>query len=94
MLAAKCLFAFLVFPLLLLVAGCQPSWRSQSPTGSILYNKTDHSRFGKVVGYEEVHDFHNGTNPEAAVLIEQDSDHTTVWGSCATCAATFDLKAQ
>lgn len=84
--------AVLVVPLVLILTGCQPSWRSQFPKDSLLYNREDHSRFGKVVGYEEAHDFHNGAGVEPAILIEQEGDHTTVWGSCATCASTFDVK--
>ena len=76
----------------LVLGGCQPPWRSQFPNGAELSSRMDHQRFGKVVGYEASHDFHNGTAPEPAILIEQDSDHTSVWGSCATCAATFDVK--
>lgn len=82
----------LLLPTFLILAGCEPAWRSKFPKGTQLYDRTDHHLFGAVVGYDEHHDFHNGTTPEAAILIEQDGDHTTTWGSCATCAVTFDVK--
>ena len=94
MIAATRLVVSLLLPLALMLGGCQPSWRSQFPRDSVLYDRSDHHLFGKVVGYEDKHDFHNGTGPQAAILIDQESDHTTVWGSCVTCAATFDVKAQ
>ncbi len=94
MFAATRVIASLILPLALILAGCQPSWRTQFPKGSVLYDRTDHHRFGKIVGFEETHDFQNNTPPESAILIEQDSDHTIIWGACATCAATFDVKAQ
>ncbi len=84
--------AALFLPLLMILGGCEPAWRSQFPKGSLLYDRADHHLFGKVVSYEESHDFHNGTHPEAAILIDQESDHTTIWGSCATCAVSFDVK--
>ena len=83
---------FLLAPLLLIFSGCEPPWQSQFPKNSQLYDRTDHHRFGKVVGYDSAHDFHNGTAPEPAILIEKDEDHTTVWGACATCASSFDVK--
>ena len=43
---------------------------SRFPNGTKLYDRTDHKYFGKVVGYEERHDFHNGTAPAPAILIE------------------------
>ena len=92
MLALTRLAAALILPLLMILGGCEPAWRTQFPKGSTLYDRTDHHLFGKVVGYEESHDFHNGTQAEPAILIEQESDHVTVWGSCATCAASFDIK--
>ena len=85
-------YAFSVL-LPLILGGCQPAWRSQFPDGTQLFDRTDHHRFGKVVRYEASHDFHNGTAPEAAILVEQDVDHTAVWGACATCAVAFDVKA-
>ncbi len=92
MLALTRIAAALILPLLMILGGCEPAWRSQFPKDSLLYDRTDHHLFGKVVGYEEAHDFHNGTQPESAILIEQSSDHATVWGACATCAASFDIK--
>ena len=87
--AIACLFV----SSLLAVSGCTRPWRAQFPDGTHLYDRANHQPFGKVVGYEVNHDFHNGTAAEPAILIEQDSDHTQVWGSCATCAATFESKA-
>ena len=85
---------FAVFGVLPLILGaCQPAWRAQFPDGTVLFDRMDHHRFGKVVGYESSHDFRNGAAAEPAILIEQDSDHTQVWGACATCAATFEMKA-
>ncbi len=81
------------FLLLLMVAGCDSSWRSRFPVGTKLYDETDHHFFGQVVAFEDSHDFHNGTGPVPAILIEQaDAGHTRVWGSCATCAATFSVE--
>ena len=90
--AFSCLTRSLTGLALVLLVGCEPSGRAQFPVGSQLYNRTDHHLFGKVVGFEATHDFHNGTPPEQAILIEQESDHTTVWGACTTCSATFDVK--
>ena len=90
--ALRYVFVVMVLPLVFL-AGCERAWHSQFSKGTQLYDRTDHHRFGIVVGYDEQHDFHNGTSLEPAILIEQDGDHATVWGSCATCAATFDVKA-
>ncbi len=80
--------------LLLTLSGCEPSWRRQFPDGTKLYERTDHKYFGKVVGFEPRHDFHNGTAPDAAILIEPaEEGQTPQWGSCATCAATFQIEA-
>ncbi len=92
MLALTRVAAALILPLLMILGGCEPAWRSQFPKGTQLYDRADHHLFGKVVGYEESHDFHNGTQPEPAILIEQESDHTQIWGACGTCAASFDSK--
>ncbi len=81
-------------PLLLTLSGCEPSWRRQFPDGTKLYERTDHKYFGKVVEFEARHDFHNGTAPDAAVLIEPaEEGQVPQWGSCATCAATFQTEA-
>ena len=80
------------FLLLLIVTGCDSPWRSRFPIGTKLYEQEKHQFFGKVVAYEDRHDFHNGTDPAPAILIEQeDAGHTQVWGSCSTCAATFQV---
>ena len=83
--------------LLMLVAlcGCEPSWSSQFRPGTKLYEREGHRYFGKVVGYEAQHDFHNGTPPQAAVLIEtaEGDKETQVWGACSTCASTFKVEA-
>ena len=80
-------------PLLLTLSGCEPSWRAQFPNGAKLYERTGHKYFGKVVGFEAHHDFHNGTAPDAAVLIAQaEEGQASQWGSCATCAATFQIE--
>ncbi len=80
--------------LLLIVTGCDSPWRSRFPIGTKLYDEEKHQYFGKVVVYEDHHDFQNGTEPTPAILIEQDdAGHTRVWGSCATCAATFQVIA-
>ena len=82
--------------LLLTLGGCEPSWRRQFPDGTKLYERTaDHKYFGKVVGFEAQHDFHNGTSPDAAILIEPaEEGQVPLWGSCATCAATFQTEAR
>lgn len=78
--------------LLLIVTGCDSPWRTRFPIGTRLYDQESHRFFGKVVGYEGRHDFQNGTEPTPAILIEQeDAAHTRVWGSCTTCAATFQV---
>ena len=79
--------------LFLIVSGCEPSWRTQLPNGTKFYERTGHKYFGKVIGYETRHDFHNGTPPTPAVLIETaEPGQTPQWGSCATCAATFQVE--
>lgn len=84
----------LVLPFLLVLGGCEPAWQARFPTGTKLYEKTGHRYFGKVVGFESQHDFHNGTPAQPAIQIEQDdAAHTTVWGACSTCAASFDIEA-
>ncbi len=88
------LFLRYLVPLFLIMSGCDPSWRNQMPNGTKFYQQADHKYFGKVIAYEARHDFHNGTPPGPAVLIE-----TTVpgqapqWGSCVTCAASFRIEA-
>ena len=78
----------------LALSGCEPSWRAQFPNGTKLYEQADHKYFGKVVGFEAAHDFHNGTPPGPAVLIEPaEAGQPQQWGSCPTCAATFELGA-
>ena len=79
---------------LLALWGCEPAWRAEFKNGAKLYDKGNHHYFGKVVGYTEVHDFHNGTAPQPAILIEPEGsgDAGRVWGACSTCAATFDVK--
>ena len=80
-------------PLLLSLSGCEPSWRSQFPNGTKLYERTDHKYFGKVIGYETSHDFRNSTPPGPAVLIEPaEAGQPAQWGSCATCTATFKVE--
>lgn len=83
---------FLAVALPFVLGACQPEWRGQFPNGARLYDRTDQHLFGKVISYEALHDFHNGTATAPAILIEQEGDHTQVWGSCATCAATFEVK--
>ncbi len=82
--------------LLMVLVGCEPSYKSRFKQGAKLYEKNGHNYFGKVVGYEEAHDFHNGTPPQAAVLIEpaEGGEAARTWGSCSTCLATFDVEAQ
>ena len=79
------------FLLLLIVTGCGSPWRTEFPVGTKLYDQETHRYFGKVVAYEDHHDFRNGTEPSPSILIEQDDGHTQVWGSCSTCAATFQV---
>ena len=80
--------------LLVLFSGCDSSWRTRIPIGTKLYEGTNHQYFGKVIGYENQHDFSNGTDPCPAILIEPaDPGREKVWGSCATCAASFDMQA-
>ncbi len=79
--------------LMLLLSGCDSSWRSRFPVGTKLYESEGHRLFGKVVGYENRHDFDNGTAPVPAILIEAaEGGHERVWGGCATCAASFELE--
>lgn len=79
---------------LLVVAGCEPSWRSQFKEGAKLYDKNGHRYFGTVVGYDATHDFHNGTAAQPAILIEpaEGGEAARIWGACSTCAATFDVQ--
>ena len=79
--------------LLVLFSGCDSSWRSRFPIGTKLYETEGHRLFGKVVGYENSHDFANGTGPGPAILIESaGGGQERVWGSCATCAAEFETE--
>lgn len=80
--------------LLMVLCGCDPAWKTQFREGSKLYDKNGHNYFGKVVGYDAQHDFNNGTQPQAAILIEpaEGGADARVWGACATCAATFDVE--
>ena len=81
-------------PAFLILSGCDPAWRSQMPNGSKLYDRAGHKYFGKVIGFEARHDFHNGTPPCPAILIETaEPGQTPQWGSCATCDATFQVEA-
>ena len=90
----RVLLLYCVVPLLLTLSGCEPSWRTQFPNGTKLYERSEHKLFGKVVGFEAAHDFHNGTPPGAAILIEPAEEGLPQqWGSCATCAATFQVEA-
>ena len=79
--------------LMLFLSGCDSSWRTSFPNGTKLYESEGHRLFGKVVGYENRHDFNNGTVPGPAILIETaEGSHERVWGSCATCAASFESE--
>ena len=80
--------------LLMTLWGCEPAWRSEYKDGAKLYEKETHRYFGKVVGYVKSHDFHNGTAPQAAILIEPEGggNDSRMWGACSTCMATFDVK--
>lgn len=75
--------------------GCGPAWSSQFREGTKLYEKNNHRYFGKVVAYEDKHDFHNGTSAQAAILIEpaEGGEAARVWGACGTCATTFTVEA-
>ncbi len=81
--------------LLVVLCGCEPSWKSHFRQGAKLYEKSGHRYFGKVVGYEAAHDFHNGTSPQPAILIEpaEGGEAAQTWGACSTCDATFDIGA-
>ena len=79
--------------LMLFLSGCDSSWRASFPIGTKLYESEGHRLFGKVVGYQDRHDFDNGTTPGPPIMIEAaDGGHEHVWGSCATCAASFELE--
>lgn len=84
-----------LFLIVAVLCGCSPAWRSQFRTGSKLYEHNGHHYFGKVVGYDARHDFHNGTSPQAAILIEpaEGGESARVWGACSTCASTFTVEA-
>ena len=85
---------FGIFLLMVTLCGCGPAWSSQFHPGTKLYERKDHHYFGKVVAYEAEHDFHNGTPPQAAVLIEpaEGGEAARVWGACSTCASTFTVE--
>lgn len=86
-------FLCCLLPMLLTLSGCEPSWRRQFPDGTKLYERSERRYFGKVIGFEASHDFHNGTTPAAAILIEPaEEGQAPQWGSCATCAATFQVE--
>ena len=79
---------------LLAVIGCGPARPAQFRNGAKLYDRQSHQYFGKVVGYERTHDFHNGTPAQSAILIEPPNggEEGRVWGACGTCTATFEVK--
>ena len=79
-------------PLLLVLGGCEPSWPARLPLGARLYEREGHRYFGKGVGFDAAHDFHNGTGPKPSILIEQPEGQEKVWGACATCADTFQIE--
>ncbi len=81
-----------IVPILCLLGGCAPSWQSQFPTGTRLYEQSGERYFGRVIAFDARHDFHNGEAPYPAVLIEQADGGEKVWGACATCAATFQVN--
>ena len=61
--------------------------------GAKLYDRETHRYFGKVVGYAANHDFHNGTPPQPAILIEtSEGNGEQSWGACSTCAAVFEVE--
>ncbi len=75
------------------LAACGESWRAKFPDGTRLYDANKHQYFGRVVGYDEQHDFQNGTNAQAAILIEEADDaHTRVWASCETAQEAFAME--
>jgi hypothetical protein len=79
--------------LLLLCSGCDSPWRSRFPIGTRLYEPEGHRYFGKVVGYDDQHDFANGTSAGPAILIEpEERGYEPVWGACATCSTLFEVE--
>ena len=78
---------------LLAVVGCGPTRPSQFKDGAKLYDRGTQQYFGRVVGYNASHDFHNGTSPQPAILIEfTDGQGKQTWGACSTCATIFEVK--
>ena len=76
----------------LVLSGCGPSWPARFPMGTRLYERPDHRYLGKVVGFDAARDFHNGTGPKAAILIEQPAGEGRIWGACETCAASLEVE--
>ena len=64
------------------VVGCGPTRPAQFKDGAKLYDKQSHQYFGKVVGFNADHDFHNGMPPQPSILIEPADGNaaTRSWG--------------
>ena len=60
-----------VLPLLLL-ASCGMGWREQFPVSADLYARADGQHYGRVLAFEDGHDFANGMGAQPSVLIELD----------------------
>ena len=81
-----------MFLLLLATVACGPTRPAQFRDGAKLYERETHRYFGKVVRFEASHDFHNGTPPQPAILIENDVSKVQSWGACSTCAVVLEAK--
>ena len=78
------------------LSGCEPAWRNQFPDGTKLYEQTGHKYFGKVVGLRSRARFpqrHPALGVRPILIEPAEEGQTPQWGSCATCAATFQTEA-
>ena len=78
---------------LLATVACGPTRPAQFRDGAKLYDRETHQYFGKVVGYQADHDFHNGFAPQPAILIDKgEGQGDPTWGACSTCAAVLEAR--
>ena len=77
-------------------AGCGKGLpcRQELPVGSQLFTRDNpHTLYGRVVGHDSSHDFHNGMGPRAAAEIAlEDGSGRRVWAACETIPLIFEVR--
>ncbi len=85
-----------VLPLLLL-ASCGMGWQRQFPVGADLYAKADGRHYGRVLAFEDAHDFANGMGAQPSVLVELDGPADEpgrprqLWAACDALSAFYEV---